>query len=77
MGIEIGAYNKLPHYAVIGPPTAFYVWVNEDGRGVSSNWITGSNAFNKWHLLKRYKAKDKAKFVSCLKELFLENEKST
>lgn len=64
--LEVGAYNKLPHYAVIGEPCAFYVWVNEDGHGTYSNWVKGVGAFNTYHKLSKL---SKARFVSEVKAI--------
>lgn len=69
--IEVGAWNKLPHYAVIGHPQRFYVWVNE-GNGnaftCSSDWIKGKAAFELFHELKQIK--DKKVLVARIKEIY-------
>lgn len=75
MEMKVGDYNKLPHYAVVGNSTEFYVWVNEDGKGDNSSWVRGSEAFKKWHKLKHYRAKDKQKFIAFLKMIYLHNSK--
>ena len=75
--LEMGAHNKLPHYAVIGTPIDFYVWVNEHGTEVvmerasqgSSDWIRGSTAFSLYHDLKRKLKADKPEFVKLVKQL--------
>lgn len=77
MKMEIGKWNKLPHYSVIGNATEFYVWKNEDGKGSASKWLKGADAFKKWHRLKNYRKKDKEKFVSYLKMIHLHNTKDT
>ena len=67
--IEIGSWDKLPHYSINGKgPQDFYVWINEDGMGKASGWIT--TEFNAWHLLKKLKNKNKKQFISKIKELF-------
>lgn len=50
--MEVGAYNKLPHYAVIGESVDFYIWINEDGRGEASHWIKGNAAFKLYFKLR-------------------------
>ena len=75
MRLAVGAYNKLPHYAVIGTAVEFYIWQNEDGSGSASNWIKGAKAFELWHKLNKYIKKDKTKFVSHVKELHTEYRK--
>ena len=64
---QVGNYNNLPHYNIIGEPTAFYVWVNEDGKGTASNWITGREAFRIWHKLRAIKKKNE--FIREIKKL--------
>ena len=77
VGVEIGAHNKLPNYSVHGDKTNMYLWVNEDGKGSSSEWITGRVAFQLWNNLQfRYK-NDKKGFVGLLKKHHSMNEKRT
>ena len=72
--MECGKWNKLPHYVVVGRPTDFYVWVNEDGHGEASKWLKGSSAFSDYLKLQiLYKNKDE--FCSMVKRLFEENRK--
>ena len=73
MSIEVGAWNKLPHYSLKGGPLKFYVWVNEDGGGEASRWIEGR--FNLYHDLKNLHRKHKKMFVVKVKELLVENKK--
>lgn len=74
MSFQVGAWNKLPHYAVNGKgPQDFYVWINEDGRGEASDWIRGE--FNTWHDLKKMSKKNKKQFVAKVKELFDKHRK--
>jgi len=75
MKMEVGAYNKLPHYAVIGTPIDFYIWKNEEGSGTASQWIQGASAFEAWHKLCHYKVKNKTEFVRYLKVLHMNNIK--
>ena len=70
--LEVGAYNKLPHYAVIGEPVDFYIWINEDGRGDASQWIKGNAAFNLYYKLRDSSNED---FISLVKKNFNENRK--
>lgn len=64
--LEVGRWDKLPHYAVIGKPTEMYLWVNEDGIGSASNWIKGKESFELYHEL-RQMVKDKSKFIQAIK----------
>jgi hypothetical protein len=73
--IEIGKYNKLPHYELIGKGTDFYVWINEDGRGESSKWIKGRTASKEYYKIKN--EKDKNKQIQMIKELYARYEKIT
>ena len=66
--MEIGTFSKLPHYSVVGDKTRLYIWVDEDGRGSNSKWITGYIAFQLWNELKAKFKKDKLGFVELLKK---------
>ena len=66
--MEIGSFNKLPHYAVVGDKTRLYIWVDEDGRGSNSKWITGRIAFQLWSELETRFKKDKSAFIELLKK---------
>lgn len=66
MKLEVGAWNKLPHYSVVGRPTEFYVWVNENGHGSNSVWIKGAEAFTIYNKLRNL---DKKALVVKIKEL--------
>ena len=70
--LEVGAWNKLPHYAVIGEPVEFYVWVNEDDRGLASNWIKGREAFDLYFKLK---SSNKSEFIKLIKKIAEENKR--
>lgn len=72
---EVGAWNKLPHYAIVGQPQDFYVWVNDGGTCCSSNWIKGNEAFRLYHELTRIKDKDE--FVKRIKVILIEHGKSS
>jgi hypothetical protein len=52
MKLEVGAWNKLPHYSVQGSPQNFYVWVNEDGKGSNTSWFKGAEAFSVYNKLR-------------------------
>lgn len=67
--MEVGNWNKLPHYTVVGTPTKFYVWVNENGKGSSSTWLSGKEAFAKWFELKRYFKSNKQQFIALIKTI--------
>lgn len=74
--LEVGRYNQLPHYAVIGAPQEFYLWVNEDGHGGNSPWQTGPEAFALFHRLRALQAKDKAAFATEVRRLYVGLSKS-
>jgi hypothetical protein len=67
--MEFGRYDKLPHYAVHGDATNFYVWVNEDGKGSSSKWIKGSVAFELYNVLRNFHKIDKQMFCDTVKSI--------
>lgn len=73
--MEIGKYNKLPHYSVVGEKNNFYLWVNEDGKGSSSNWIKGRLAFQLFNELRIRFKKDKNGFIELLKKHHKANAK--
>ena len=64
--LTIGTPMKLPHYAVIGEATKFYVWENESGKGRASSWITGVVAFSVYQQLLQAEKKE---FISLIKLL--------
>ena len=74
--MEVGKWNKLPHYAILGGKTDMYVWVNEDGKGSASQWIKGNIAFRLWHRLEKRFKKDKKAFVELLKTAHLNNKEA-
>lgn len=71
--LELGNPFNLPHYSIIGMPTDFYIWINEDGRGDASSWIKGTVAFNLYYKLKRA---NKEEFISLVKINYLKNRKN-
>jgi hypothetical protein len=77
--MSVGAYNKLPHYAVVGSPTEFYVWCQQDkstpGHMCNSEWIRGRDAFDTFHKLEKLFKKDKPQFTALLKSTFNANPK--
>ena len=66
---EVGGNNNLPHYAVIGSPHQFYLWVNECGDSRCSEWLTGKNAFRIYHNLLKIHKKNKTLFCNEVKKL--------
>jgi hypothetical protein len=66
--MEVGALNKLPHYSVIGTRVDFYVWVNEDGKGLASKRIKGNYAFTLFNELTNLFKKDKNQFIQRIKQ---------
>ena len=73
--LELGSHNKLPHYSVIGDPTDFYVWINEDGRGQSSDWVKGQAGL--YHELSKLRDKKNPEFIQKLKSVFESNRKNS
>lgn len=73
--MEIGKYNKLPHYSVHGTKTQLYVWVNEDGRGSASEWITGHTAFRLYNQLSLLHKKDRNAFIELVKQTHFNNKR--
>lgn len=75
--MEVGKYNKLPHYSVVGEKTSFYLWINEDGKGSNSNWIKGQEAFKLYNQLQNALKKDKEAFIKLVKEHYEKNRKDS
>ena len=75
MMLEVGRWDRLPHYAVIGEKTSFYVWVCEDGQGSSSKWVKGNEAFQLSNKLLGLFKKDKSAFVLLVKQIHKEQSK--
>lgn len=74
--LEVGDYSKSSHFAVIGVPTAYYVWYKPKGqRGVSSKMLTGHQGFRHYtHMHDLLNAnKNEEGFVSYLTDLFMAN----
>jgi len=71
--MKYGSYDKLPHYAVVGHATNFYLWINEDGNGSSSHWIRGVEAFAEYNNL-RNNYKNKRKWIGIVKRLWIANK---
>ena len=80
--LEIGAWDNLPHYAVVGSPTSFYVWINlkggapcwyVSGSSGSSGWISGKAAFKHHNKLREYIDKGmKQEFINLIIQLHKE-----
>lgn len=77
--LTVGAWNKFPHYAVIGDPCNFYLWMQEtkEDRGCNGRWITGSAATTILNKLRELIVKDTAEFVVMFKRLHAEYLKGT
>lgn len=74
--LEIGAWNKLPHFAVVGSPVEFYIWINTGRQGGSAyvpgiqgacGWIRGKYAFELYNKLSVAR-KDRCKFIQLCKD---------
>jgi hypothetical protein len=80
--IEVGSWDKLPHYAVVGRPVNFYVWIclskphHFDRAQGASEWISGAGAFAAHTKLRNLAAKGrKSEFIDMIKELHKSNRK--
>lgn len=70
--LSIGRWDKLPHYNVVGRPTDFYIWINENEktRSKTSKWIRGKvNLYSELSVLHK---KDKKEFIKKLYEIYSE-----
>ena len=74
--MRYGTPGKTPLYYVGGEECSMYFFVNEDGRGTASSWVTGRAAFKLKQELKLLYKKDKKKFVKRVKELHKEYSKN-
>ena len=73
MKVEVGTYKTDRHIAVIGQPTAFYIWVrkNREDTGRCSNWIRGDlPLYNK---LAETLRKNKTEFIELATTMFKEH----
>ncbi len=68
--MEYGSHKNLPHYAVVGTPTDFYVFVQTSKNNFGwSKWYKGKEAFNHYNNL-RLIYKNKQKFIEKVIELY-------
>jgi hypothetical protein len=60
--LEVGSYKTPSHYAIIGSPVDFYIWVREEGDkcGSHSKWFIGMEAFD---LYSKFRRLDKKSFI--------------
>jgi len=77
MKVEIGSWNKKPHYSVVGNPQDFYLYINSEEVTSNnwSNWIKGREASSLHGKLKRLHKKDKKAFIELFKEEFDKHRK--
>lgn len=68
--MQIGKWNKLPHYSIVGQPSDFYIWIDKDGRGGNTKWIKGKEAFGIWNRLKKLHKKDKSGFIELAEKVY-------
>jgi hypothetical protein len=69
--LEVGSWNSLPHYAVVGRATDFYLFYRPDPFTAKTTvWITGKEAFELHAKFKAAKVKSKAEFISLFEEQF-------
>ena len=73
--LELGSWDKLPHYKVIGQKTDFYIWISDKTGFSCSDWIKGRDAFKIHNKLNELFKKDKKAFVVLLKEQLKLNTK--
>lgn len=73
--LEIGSWNNLPHYSVIGNSCSFYLWKNEDKHGANTNWITGRAATEILSKLRNLRVKGKSDFIDAFKQYYTEHQK--
>ena len=67
--LEVGSCNNLPHCALIGQMSDFYLWVDDGGSNWSSSqWIKGRKANKMFHELKKLIEKDKKEFCEKLRQ---------
>ena len=57
---EFGKWNKLPHYAVIGDVSSFYVCCKDENfpNGKNCDFLHGENS-KYWHILKKLHKENK------------------
>lgn len=71
-GLEVGSWNKRPHYSVVGHRSDFYVYSSE--RPVPYCWsgsVKGKTANDYYtKFLKFQKDKDDAGFIALVDEIF-------
>jgi len=68
--MQVGSWNKLPMYSVVGSATEFYVWYeSKTQKGRASRWLKGQEAFQRFHTLRKLHKKDKDKFCKMVKEI--------
>jgi hypothetical protein len=76
LDLHVGAWNDLPHFACVGEPTKFYVYLTnkEYPKGQHSTWFKGSQYFSTYQKLKHLHKKDKKGFCVMISELLNENK---
>lgn len=68
--LEVGSYKTPCHYAVIGEPTDFYIWVREHSRyGSNSKWFIGIEAFELYNRFRQLKKKEFVELVRAIHTL--------
>jgi hypothetical protein len=62
----IGDYKNLPHYAIIGNPSDFYIFrqLNKKDFGQFSGWVKGQSSL--WHKLKQINEKECAELCDLI-----------
>lgn len=69
--LEVGKWNKLPHYCVVGSPVDFYVYSHENFRRSWSGSVKDKEALVYWSkFLALSKRKDNAGFITLVQEIF-------
>lgn len=73
MIIEVGSYDKLPHYSLCGSPMCWYITINDKGTPQRSEWFTGQDNYTMYNALIEAFHNDRDTFSNRLLELFNRN----
>ena len=69
--LEVGSWNNLPLYAVVGRATDFYLFHRPNPfQAQTTVWVTGKDAFRLHAEFKAAKVKSKAEFINLFVEHF-------
>lgn len=69
--MQVGTWDKPPHYCVVGSSVDFYVYDSTRGTRAWSGWVKGREAMAYWSkFLGLVKRKDDAGFIALVQEIF-------